>query len=60
MGAVAWGRLHRLVYPAVLLGAAHFVMVQKVWEAESLLYPVLTGGPLATRLKLPRRATARA
>lgn len=60
MGAAAWGKLHRLVYPAVLLGAVHFVMVQKVWEAESLLYLVLTGGLLATRLKLPRRTTARA
>lgn len=60
MGAAAWSKLHRLVYPAVLLGAVHFVMVQKVWEAESLLYLALTVVLLATRIKLPRRDTARA
>lgn len=38
MGALAWQRLHRLVYVAVLLGAVHFVMQEKVWSLESLLY----------------------
>lgn len=38
MGAQAWGRLHRLVYPAILLGGVHFVMQEKVWSLESLLY----------------------
>ncbi len=38
MGAVAWGRLHRLVYPAALLGGVHFVMQEKVWTTESLVY----------------------
>jgi sulfoxide reductase heme-binding subunit YedZ len=38
MGARAWGRLHRLVYGAVLLGAVHFIMQEKVWTLEAILY----------------------
>lgn len=38
MGAARWQRLHRLVYPAVLLGAAHYVMVVKSWPIEPILY----------------------
>lgn len=55
MGAVAWQKLHKLVYPAVLLGAVHFVMVQKVWEPEALAYLAMTIVLLALRLRLPRR-----
>lgn len=53
MGAAAWRRLHRLAYPAITLGAVHFVMIGKVWTAESLIYLAITGGLLAVRL-LPR------
>lgn len=38
LGAAGWQKLHMLVYPAILLGAVHNVMVQKVWEAEALIY----------------------
>ena len=38
MGPVKWQRLHKLAYPAVLLGGVHYVMVQKVWETEPLIY----------------------
>lgn len=38
LGAAGWQRVHLLAYPAVLLGAIHNVMVQKVWEAEALIY----------------------
>ncbi|KPP88544.1 MAG: sulfoxide reductase heme-binding subunit YedZ [Rhodobacteraceae bacterium HLUCCO07] len=38
MGAAAWRRLHRLVYPAALLGAVHFVMIGKTWALEPLVY----------------------
>ena len=50
MGARGWGRLHRLVYVAVLLGAAHFVMQEKVWTVESLLYLTVASGLVAMRL----------
>ncbi|MDJ0994992.1 MAG: protein-methionine-sulfoxide reductase heme-binding subunit MsrQ [Dinoroseobacter sp.] len=59
MGAAAWQKLHKLVYPAVLLGAVHNVMVQKVWEFEALVYLALTLGLLAFRMKLPRASLAR-
>lgn len=33
-----WRKLHRLTYPAILLGGVHYVMVKKVWEVEPLIY----------------------
>ncbi len=42
MGQVAWQRLHRLVYLAVLLGAVHFVMQEKVWTVEAIAYLIGT------------------
>lgn len=53
MGAKAWQMLHKLTYPAVLLGAVHFVMVQKVWESEPLVYSAIV--VLLLLLRLPRR-----
>ncbi|WP_375280630.1 protein-methionine-sulfoxide reductase heme-binding subunit MsrQ [Pseudooctadecabacter sp.] len=38
LGAATWRNLHKLVYPIAVLGAVHFIMVQKVWEAEPLIY----------------------
>lgn len=58
MGPVAWRRLHLLVYPAVLLGAVHFVMLRKGWQLEPLIY--LTVVALLIALRMPdwvRRAT---
>ncbi len=45
-----WRRLHRLVYPAVLLGAVHFVMQAKGWPLEPLVYLGLVLGLLGLRL----------
>lgn len=50
MGAAAWKRLHRLAYAAILGGSVHFVMVQKVWSAESLVYLALAVILLILRL----------
>ena len=33
-----WRKLHKLVYPTVLLGGIHYIMVGKVWESEALIY----------------------
>lgn len=33
-----WRRLHRLVYPAAILGGVHYVMLQKTWQPEPLTY----------------------
>ncbi len=54
-----WRRLHWLVYPAVMLGAAHFVMLRKGWQIEPLIYLALALGLLLLRLKLPRRSGQR-
>jgi len=50
LGAVAWKRLHRLAYPAILAGAIHYVMIGKVWSFDALFYLALTLVLLATRL----------
>lgn len=38
LGGMGWRRLHMLVYPAVILGAVHFVMLRKGWQIEPLVY----------------------
>lgn len=62
MGAVAWNRLHRLAYVAILAGVAHLALLSKVWTGEVLLYLGLTVVLLALRLvpkaPLARRASA--
>lgn len=50
LGAAAWRRLHWLAYPATLAGAVHFVMIDKVWKVESLLYVGVVVVLLAARL----------
>lgn len=49
---VNWRKLHRLVYPAVVLGGLHYVMLAKTWQAEPLIYFAVILTLLATRLKL--------
>jgi methionine sulfoxide reductase heme-binding subunit len=62
MGAVAWNRLHKLAYVAILAGAVHFALISKIWTTEILVYVGLTLGLLAIRLiprgGFKRRATA--
>lgn len=55
MGAAAWRRLHRLVYPAALLGALHYVWLAKGFQIEPLLYFAAIVGLLALR-RVPRRS----
>jgi methionine sulfoxide reductase heme-binding subunit len=38
MGPVRWRQLHLLAYPVAVAGALHFVMLQKTWAAEALIY----------------------
>ena len=53
----AWRRLHRLVYPAALLGGAHYVMLAKGFQVEPLLYLAVIVFLLALRLPgIQRRA----
>jgi methionine sulfoxide reductase heme-binding subunit len=55
MGPVAWGRLHRLAYGALIAGILHLVLLSKVWTAEILVYSGLAIVLLGLRL-LPRPA----
>lgn len=52
----AWRRLHRLVYPAVLLGGVHFAMLVKGWQIEPFVYLGLAGGLILLRA-VPRTRT---
>ncbi len=49
----AWRRLHRLSYPAALLGAVHFVLLAKGFQIEPLAY--LGGITLLLLLRLKGR-----
>lgn len=57
MGAAAWRKLHKLTYPIAVLAAVHFVMVQKVWEAEPLIYLAVILVLLGLRYKPSQKTT---
>lgn len=53
LGGRRWQVLHRLVYPAAILGAVHFIMRVKGFQWEPWLYAALLAFLLAARLKRP-------
>lgn len=59
LGPVAWRKLHRLMYPAALLGGMHYVMLAKTWQVEPVVYLTMIVGLLCLRL-IPRTRRARA
>ena len=59
MGGAAWRKMHKLVYPIAVLGGVHYIMVQKVWETEPMIYLAVILALLATRIKwAPKARTA--
>ena len=58
LGPKRWRRLHRLMYPAVLLGALHYVMLAKGFQIEPLVYLAVTLALLALRISGPRQRAA--
>ncbi|MEM7439258.1 MAG: protein-methionine-sulfoxide reductase heme-binding subunit MsrQ [Pseudomonadota bacterium] len=38
LGPIAWKRLHYLTYPAIFFGSLHYVMLEKTWQTEPLIY----------------------
>jgi sulfoxide reductase heme-binding subunit YedZ len=58
MGAAAWRKLHRLVYPAAVLGAVHWIWLAKGFQLEPLIYLAVTLALLATRFRSARRRVA--
>ncbi len=59
LGAAAWRKLHKLVYPAAVLGALHYVWLAKGFQLEPLLYMAAILGLLALRLKPASRPSRR-
>ncbi len=47
-----WRKLHRLTYPAVLLGGVHYVMLAKGFQIEPLVYLSVIVMLLALRLRI--------
>jgi len=58
LGASSWRRLHRLAWPAVILGAAHYLLVVKAWPIEPILYLLAAIGLVGLRLVWLRRRSA--
>lgn len=56
MGPKSWKRLHRLAYPAILLGAVHYIMQAKGFQIEPLIYLGIIMVLLAARIRVPRKA----
>lgn len=54
LGALRWRKLHRLVYPAAVLGAVHYIWLVKAWPLEPFLYLGAILFLLALRV-LPKR-----
>lgn len=59
LGAIAWSRLHRLVYAAAAAAVLHFVMLVKSWTFELTLYCALIAGLLLFRLVMTQRKRRR-
>lgn len=52
-----WRKLHKLVYPALLLGGVHFVMLRKGWQIEPLLYLAAVVALLLLRVQVRQKIT---
>lgn len=55
LGANAWRKLHKLVYPIAFLAAAHFLLLTKGFQWEPILYAGVIAVLLLTRIRLDRR-----
>ncbi len=58
IGGAAWRKLHKLVYPAAVLGAVHYVWLVKGWQIEPLVYLGIIVLLLAIRMKWKRQRAA--
>ena len=58
LGAVRWRKLHLLTYPAVMLGAVHYVWLVKAWPLEPFVYLAVFLGLIASRYVPSQRRVA--
>ena len=49
LGAGRWKKLHRLAYYAALGGAVHYVLLEKTWQQEPILYVLIVVALLGYR-----------
>jgi sulfoxide reductase heme-binding subunit YedZ len=59
LGPLKWRRLHKMAYPAAVLGALHYVWLAKGFQIEPLVYLAITLGLLALRFRRPQGRVAR-
>ena len=57
MGPLVWRKLHKLVYPAALLGGVHYLWLVRGFQIEPIIYMAVILGMLTYRFRL---ATKRA
>lgn len=55
LGAAAWNKLHKVVYAAVILGALHYMLLTKTWQAEPIIYFSLAVLLVASRKFYPKK-----
>jgi len=65
LGTRTWRNIHKLVFPAALLGAAHYIWLVKSWPPEPLIYgavvlALVLWRPLRARRQAARRRMAEA
>lgn len=56
MGAASWRKLHKLTYPAAILGALHYLWLVKGFQVAPIIYLIVILGLVASRyLSLERK-----
>ncbi|SFS18941.1 protein-methionine-sulfoxide reductase heme-binding subunit MsrQ [Yoonia litorea] len=56
LGAATWRKLHKLTYPAAVLGALHYLWLVKGFQIEPIIYLVVIIALVATRyVAIPRK-----
>ena len=59
LGGMRWRRLHKLVYPAAVLGAVHYVWLAKGFQIEPRIYLTAIVALIALRAVRPKGRVAR-
>lgn len=60
MGAAAWRKLHKLTYPAAILGGVHYLWLVKGFQIEPIIYLAVILGLVGVRYAKPLRKRQRA
>ena len=58
LGPLRWRRLHQASYAAAILGAVHWIMLERGWQLEPMIYLALIVGLLLARVPLPMKRAA--